>query len=162
MRKSAPPLLFALIAAASFALSTLILLVMNLADSNQLAQLRADNQQLSQRTEHLSNALARFNDDQDKVVSVIEELEAELAEVRGNHPNLSDTAQSARERLETANERLDRLAELESDNQAIIRTNQELRERNDILVERLEASRAEVERLQQALENPTEPAVNLY
>lgn len=162
MRKSAPPLLFALIAAASFALSTLIVLVMNLADSRQMAQLRTDNQQLSQRTEHLSNALARFNEDQDKVVSVIEELEAELAEVRRNYSNLENTAQNTRQRLETANERLNRLAELESENQEIIRTNQELRERNDILVERLEASRAELDRVQQQHDDQPKPSVDLY
>ncbi|PTY36497.1 hypothetical protein BGP77_04145 [Saccharospirillum sp. MSK14-1] len=162
MRKLVPPYAIAVIAAAMFALSTLVLLVMVLANSGQTSQLRAENQQLSQRATHLSKALARFNEDQDDVVTVIEEMEAEIAELRSNYAHLGDTAENARQRLERANERLNRLTQLESEHQAAVRANEELQERNAILIERLATSRADIERLQQALDNQADPVIQLY
>lgn len=162
MRQITSPLTLALIAAATFAVSTLILVVLNLANSHELQQVRADNERLSQRTQHLRNALARFDEDQDDVVTVIEELEAELAEMRRNYVSLSDTAGQVRQRLESANDRLNRLEGLEDELQQIKRANTELQQRNTTLVERLEASRAELERLHQQGEDRPNATVELY
>ena len=156
MRQSPHSLLFALVAAGAFALSTLMLLVADFGTTGRVDRLRAENQALTQRIETLRSALARFNEDQDDVSSVIEELETELAEVRRNYANLGDTADNARQRLSVANERLDRLAEVEADNQRLSRENRELQERNDILVDRLQASRGEVERLRKEVNQQTE------
>ena len=162
MRNTTSPLTFALIAAVTFALSTLILLLINLGHGRELEQVRADNLRLTQRTEHLRSALARFDEDQDDVVTVIEELEAELAEMRRNYANLGDTAEQVRQRLESANDRLNRFENLEGELQRVTRANEELQERNDILVERLEASRAELERRQQQYDDQSNPTVELY
>lgn len=162
MRQSPPSLLYALIAAVAFALSTAILALTDFGNNSRLSQLRTENQQLQQRTEILRNALARFNEDQDEVSVVIEELETELAEVRRNYARLGETAEQVRQRLENANDRLKRFESLESELQRLTRTNEELQERNDILVERLEASRAALERLQQQRNAPPNPTVDLY
>lgn len=162
MRQSPSSLLYALIAAVAFALSTAILALTDFGNNQRLKELRTENQQLQQRTEILRTALARFDEDQDDVVTVIEELEAELAEMRRNYANLGDTAEQVRQRLEGANDRLKRFESLESELQRLTRTNEELQERNDILVQRLEDSRAELERLQQQRNVPPNPAVDLY
>ena len=124
MRQSPHSLLYALIAAGAFALSTLILLVADFGDGGRLDRLRAENQTLDATHRNAGAApFARFNEDQDDVSSVIEELETELAQMRRNYANLGDTADNARQRLSIANARLDRLADVEATNQRLSREN---------------------------------------
>lgn len=159
MHKIPSNLVFALIGAVTFALSTIILLAINLSAGDEINQLRADNQRLNQRTEQLSRALARFDEGQDNVASVIEELEAELAQMQRNYASLGETASQVRQRLESANNQLNELEEIETSLQQLQRSNAELKERNNTLVELLEASRAASTQQQ---ETQTHPLTELY
>ncbi|WP_108125383.1 hypothetical protein [Saccharospirillum mangrovi] len=136
-----------------------LVLIIGLWRSSNVASLSDENQQLRERITHLSSALTRFSADQADVATVIEALEADLARMRRDYQDMANTATETQTRLEAANERLDRLAQLE-------RQNQELVERNAILVEQLEASRESVRQLQQSSvtesKEPTDAAAELF
>lgn len=137
------------IAIASGATLLLVLALFALVPSPRVATLNAENQRLQQRVDHLSSALNRFSADQADVATVIEELEAELAQLRRDYQYLASTADTAQQRVNNANARLDQLIELERQNQA--------------LQQQLDASRAETQRLQQQLDNqPGNPVTELY
>lgn len=129
----------------------LALTLLALAPRPRLDALSAENQRLQQRIEHLSSALNRFSADQADVATVIEELEAELAQVRRDYQYLASTADEAQQRVDNANARLDHLSELQRDNQA-------LQQRIEALQEQLAASEAE----NQQRDNPPNPVTNLY
>lgn len=92
------------------------------AAEQQLNQLTADKADLQSqladqeaRTQTLREYLTNFNEQQSTMVTLVEELRAELQQVSEEHQRLTETQKTTQQRLESARERLGELSGLQAD-----------------------------------------------